>query len=394
MSKTKKCNVLFANHVSTKQVGGAELVLDNIVSNLDQEKFNAVLLLQKDDGVLSDWNCFNKVDVEYYNFGSLKYSNKIVALFSMLIKILAGFFVFFYIFVKRDIKIVVANSLIAATFMVLPSKFFRKKFIYYEHNIAEQRKGHLIGLALKPVAYLSDAIICISEAVRFGLETEGVNKEKLHLVHNGYDFSRLDNNKNNERGLPVRHCQDVFRIGMVANFMPWKRHKLFLQILDELSKQVPKIRIEGILVGGCLPGNEEYYSEIVKWIEGYIGNASFKMTGFKNNIADYFRSFDALINPAHAEPFGLIFIESMYLKCVAVGSSNGAAPEIIQNGETGIIVNYDNIDDVVMQLKVIATDVTKRKEIGAKASLYVRDEFSINKQVHKIEELLLDLCNR
>ena len=92
----------------------------------------------------------------------------------------------FYSFLikKYDINIVCANSLIAATFTVIPARILGKRFIYYEHNIAEQRKGHLIGLALQPVARLATEIVCISESVKDSLKQEGIPSPKLHLIYN------------------------------------------------------------------------------------------------------------------------------------------------------------------------------------------------------------------
>ena len=140
-------------------------------------------------------------------------------------------------------------------------------------------------------------------------------------------------------------------------------------------------------MGGCLPGNENYYQEIVDWVEAYQGKVDFVLTGFQDNVADYFRSFDILINPAKAEPFGLIFIEAMYLGCVVVGSIDGAAPEIIDDGVTGCVVDYDDTNYVLKRLVSLASNSQNRIEMGRNASLIVREKFAIEKQVLQIENL-------
>jgi len=382
-----KCNVLFLSHVSSKEYGGAELVLDNIVSGLDSKKFKSVLLLQKTSEKVEKlgWNCSSKAIIETFDFGSLSHKNKVIGLLNMFFKMFKSFFFIIYLIRKHNINVVCANSLVAAAFSVVPTRFLNIRFCYYEHNIVEQRKGHLIGLALHPVTKLATDIICISKAVKDGLLNDGVSADKLRLVYNGYDFSCLDVPTLIERNLPERHQENVLRIGMVANFMPWKRHKLFIEIMSDLSDELSGIKIEATLVGGCLPGNERYYEEITDWMDGYNGKVDFLLTGFQDGVADYFRSFDILINPAKAEPFGLIFIEAMYLKCVVVGAIEGAAPEIIEDDLTGCVVDYDDKKSTLNRLVELARDKSKRVSLGEKASEVVKNEFSIKKQIQQLE---------
>jgi glycosyltransferase involved in cell wall biosynthesis len=383
-----KRSVLFVSHVSSKKLGGAELVLDDLLAGINRDRFDTVLLLQKplDSNTDLNWDCSANTVIEYFDFGALGHRNKFIALFGLLYRVIKGLFYIPYIVKKHDIDIIYANSLIAGIFTVIPAKLLGKRFFFHEHNIAEQRKGHLIGVALGPVAKLATGIVCISNSVKESLVRSGIALNKLHLVYNGYEFSRLD--KVSGKSFPSRYQEKTIRIGMVANFIPWKRHQLFLELLDELSFSIPAIAIEATIVGGELPANKDYFQEIANWVEGYEGVVKYTLAGFQDNVADYLRSFDILINPAKAEPFGLIFIEAMYLECVVIGSNEGAAPEIIDDGITGYIVDFDARDESLQTLKKVVLNVTARKEVGRKALHSVREKFSINKQVSQIEILL------
>ena len=386
----KKSNILFINHVSSKKFGGAEKVLDDIILGLVDKGFNVTLLLQdvsaESDEV--DFDCAKNinVNVEYFDFGSLSHGNKLISLILMLLRIVRAFFVIGFIIKKHDVKVVCANSLIAGAVSALPSKLFSSHFYYYEHNIASQRKGRLIGLALKPVSWMASKIICISQAVKDGLINEGVRESKLCVIHNGYNFKEFSEAIKQDRGLPPRHQANQLRIGMVANFIPWKRHSVFLELVEAFSVRFPSVKVDATLIGGCLPGSEDYYDEIGEWIRSYKGNVNFQMVGFQDNVSEYLQSFDVLINPAEAEPFGLIFIEAMYLKCNVFGSVNGAAPEIIVHNKTGFVVDYEHTD-IFGILGMLADDVDTRIEIGENAATAVSDDFSLAKQVDKLENL-------
>jgi glycosyltransferase involved in cell wall biosynthesis len=379
---------MFINHVSSKKFGGAERVLDSLVLGVSNVIPQPVLLLQKGERSDDDrWDCESVARMEYFDFGALGGKSKILSLIALLCRIVKAFFYFSYLIRKHRIRVVCANSLIAGAFSALPARLMRTQFIYYEHNIAAQRKNLLIGLALRPVSRLATDIVCISDAVRQSLVDAGAKPDKLHVIHNGYDFTALDGRGQTDN-LPDRHRGDVLRIGMVANFIPWKRHERFVEIVDALSRRIPDMHIEATIIGGCLPGNEAYFERIETLVDQYAGKASITMAGFQDNIADYLRSFDVLINPADAEPFGLIFVEAMYLGCVVVGSRDGSSSEIIEDTRTGLVVDYTDIPAVIDRLSLIARDLGARKTMGDAATEDVRRRFSMDQHVASFVDLL------
>ncbi|MFK7888593.1 MAG: glycosyltransferase family 4 protein [Gammaproteobacteria bacterium] len=374
-------NIMFVNHVSSKKYGGAERVLDSLIVGLSKVSSPPVLLLQKrTDAEEEPWDCEAQVDVEFFNFGELGGASKLLSLILMLLRMGKALFYVPYLIRKHRLDAICANSLIAAAFCALPARLMGVQFIYYEHNIASQRKNSLIGRALAPVARLSTAIVCISEAVRDGLIDVGVDPAKLHVIHNGYNFSDLDQPAATQ-DLPKRHQDGVLRIGMVANFIPWKRHARFVRIVDALSEKNPDVQIHASMLGGCLPGSEAYYKEIEQLVEGYDGAATISMLGFQDSIVGHLSSFDILINPADAEPFGLIFVEAMYLGCVAVGSSDGSSSEIIDDGKTGLVLNYEDMPSALEKLSQLAQQPAARKAMGEAAREAVSRRFSMDQQV-------------
>ena len=379
---------MFVNHIASKRYGGAEKVLDGLIVGVSKTLPEPVLLSQKkcqsDD---KQWDCEPVVRLESFNFGELGGSCKALSLVAMSLRIIKAFFLILHLIHKHRLTAVCANSLIAGAFCALPVRLMRRQFIYYEHNIASQRRNTLVGLALCPVTRFATEIVCVSDAVRQSLVDEGVKPQKLHVIHNCYDFEDL-NRTARTNGLPKRHKRGVLRIGMVANFIPWKRHDRFIEIVEKISQHLGNIRIEAAIVGGCLPGNEEYFAQMQRIVDEYEGVADLAMLDFQDNVADHLSSFDVLINPADAEPFGLVFIEAMYLGCVVVGSRYGSSPEIIDDGKTGLIVDYDDINNVIDRLAALAKNVSLRKKMGIAASKDVRTRFSIDRQVARFIELL------
>src|SRR5205085_3135988 len=66
-------------------------------------------------------------------------------------------------------------------------------------------------------------------------------------------------------------------------------------------------------------------------------------TLFRSNLLSRARGF---LNPIEwEEPFGMVMIEAMALRCPVISFARGAAPEIIVDGETGFLVN--SVDEMV-----------------------------------------------
>lgn len=61
-------------------------------------------------------------------------------------------------------------------------------------------------------------------------------------------------------------------------------------------------------------------------------------------LRDLFYQSQIFAMPSLREPFGLVFLEAMYAKNVCIGTTLGAMPEIIRQGESGFLVQPDDVD--------------------------------------------------
>lgn len=59
--------------------------------------------------------------------------------------------------------------------------------------------------------------------------------------------------------------------------------------------------------------------------------------GKRDNVEDYFREADIAIVCSRAEPFGRVTVEALLAGCLVIGADSGATPELIRNGENGLL---------------------------------------------------------
>jgi len=129
-------------------------------------------------------------------------------------------------------------------------------------------------------------------------------------------------------------------------------NKGLLQLLDAtrtLVKKKPEIRI---LIVGSDDGLEERLKRKVtedgldRWVT-FTGHLSDEL------YPQAYHACDLFILPSEYEAFGIVLLEAMVAGKPCIGSDRGGVPEVISDGETGMIIPYDDppaIHDAVMKV--------------------------------------------
>ncbi len=85
-------------------------------------------------------------------------------------------------------------------------------------------------------------------------------------------------------------------------------------------------------------------------------------------MADYLQLIDVLVFPSlFSEGCPLSMLEAMALGKVIIGSRAGAIPEIIRDGENGLLVQPGSAEEIAQALRTIVNDATLRQRLSANA---------------------------
>lgn len=112
-----------------------------------------------------------------------------------------------------------------------------------------------------------------------------------------------------------------------------------------------------------------------------------------NEVPNYLASFDIFVMPSMVEEaFGVSALEAEAMEVPVVASNTGGVPEVVKDGETGLLVESKNP-------KALADAVTKligngglRKEMGKKGREFVLKNYDLNKNAEKMNELYSKLA--
>lgn len=86
-----------------------------------------------------------------------------------------------------------------------------------------------------------------------------------------------------------------------------------------------------------------------------------------DKISKYHNMVDIAVYPSESESFGVAVIEAGACEKPVIVSNVGGLPEVVENGKTGFVVKYGDINAIVNALERLILDKQLRKNMGKNA---------------------------
>ncbi len=119
----------------------------------------------------------------------------------------------------------------------------------------------------------------------------------------------------------------------------------------------------------------------------------FKFLGFRKDAPRLMQAFDIVAVPSHVEPLGNATLEAMAAGRPVVGSRVGGIPEMIVDGETGMLVPPRDPRALSEALLAIAGNPELRTRLGAAARERAGAAFSIEAHGSRLRKTYGSLCS-
>jgi phosphatidyl-myo-inositol dimannoside synthase len=118
-------------------------------------------------------------------------------------------------------------------------------------------------------------------------------------------------------------------------------------------------------------------------------------------LPHYFRAGDVFAMPCRTrklglevEGFGLAFLEASAVGRPAVAGDSGGAPEAVVHGETGLVVDGGEVDEVAEAISELLSDAEKADKLGAAGADRVHRDFTWEALSNRLRRLLVDALDR
>lgn len=104
-------------------------------------------------------------------------------------------------------------------------------------------------------------------------------------------------------------------------------------------------------------------------------------------VDHYLQTADVFVAPSLYESFGLVFPEAMRWGTPVIGTRVGGIPEIISDGETGLLVDIRRPDELAAAIVRLLTNRELRMRLALAGRRHVESVFSIEKMTQATLEL-------
>ena len=274
---------------------------------------------------------------------------------------------------------------------------WQRPYVLTIHSLEPLRpwKAEQLGTAYRLSSWMertaieaADAVIAVSGATRQDvLRLFAIPPERVHVIHNGIDIDLY--RKTSETSALERAGVDLDRpyvlfVGRIT------RQKGIVHLLDAVRFLRPDVQV--VLLAG-----QPDTPELAQAVETRVAELRAQRSGIvwipemlpRSDVIQFYSHATVFCCPSVYEPFGLINLEAMACECPVVASDVGGIPEVVVDGETGILVHVEvdpergePIDpqgfarDLAAAIQRIVDDPSLRERLGRNGRARVEQHFS------------------
>jgi glycosyltransferase involved in cell wall biosynthesis len=367
-----KYNVLFIT--SRLDIGGEELSTLSLAKEFKRRGHNVCVLSTM--GPLLNEYLAHSVNVALGPVGGRKVWN-----------ILRGA-IYIRRFVRRNsIQIIHSQSVIPALESYLASMtIFRNRpvLIWHDRGIRE-RNYPIVGRLFN---FMADFVITNSDYERKKLLAHGMSPRKMRRIHNCFNLIFPENKQKDTGLLDELHikCGEII-IGSARRLHPEKGgHYTFLEAAREVVEVFPE-GIKLLVVGdGALRSSLERFCQKLGIEKKVI------FAGARRDIERFYSIMDIFVLPSTWEPFGNALVEAMAYGIPCVATKVGGIPEIVIDGETGILVPAENPRKLAEAIIYLLQNPDLAKRMGEAGRKRAKNYFTSERLAREIEEIYFSLC--
>ncbi len=356
--------------IETGGPGGAEQMLLRLADEYAERGFSQLVCLRK-EGWLSGEVRRRSLDLEIMPLGTLpdlQWMRKMRAL------------------VRRcDVRAIHAHEFAMNVRSGILSRWLDVPAVATVHG-----KGYVDAKGSRRFAYRATArwtrMVAVSADIRtYLIDSVGVDPQRTIVIANGVDIDRYRFDPAGRREMRDRFkiAEGDLLLGSIGSYYPVKGHRYLIEAMKKVVAAHPGAKL--LLVGqGSLEG--DLRRQIA---DGALGQ-NVQVTGYIENTPALLSALDIFVMPSLSEGLPLALLEAAVAGRCIVASQTGGIPEVIADGQSGLLVPPGDAKALADALIRLASDAELRRALAAKAQAIVTQSWSIHRTADRYLELLAD----
>ena len=232
-----------------------------------------------------------------------------------------------------------------------------------------------------------DCFLCASSMIQSMLVNDGVPRERTAVVYEGIDVSHVAAapplNVHAEFWLPT-HAPVI---GNVAALVPHKGQRYLIDAAPLVIREIPDARF-------VIVGQGELESALQKQIRNQRLERKVILAGFRPDVLSLHKGFDVFVMSSVTEGLGTSLLDAMASARPVVATRTGGIPEVVEEGETGLLVPPRNPQALAHAIVRLLRDEPLRQRMAAAGLARVSAHFSADRMVQQTLDVYARLVDR
>jgi glycosyltransferase involved in cell wall biosynthesis len=226
----------------------------------------------------------------------------------------------------------------------------------------------------------SDEIVAVSNAVMKHALSLGASSGKVKVIPNGVDLEEFKPRREFKK-IGVRKVLFVGRLFSNKG-------------VQYLVKAAPMVLAKHPCVEFIIVGKGPMEAELRNMVRRLNIEHAFKFLGIVPSIPEVMSQCDIFVRPSLTEGMPLTILEAMACGLPVIASKISGSSEVIKDGETGILVEVGNVEQLSNAVIRLLEDENYAERIRIRAYEFVKKHYSWDKIAEEYLKTYDDVLNR
>ncbi len=222
--------------------------------------------------------------------------------------------------------------------------------------------------------YMADFYIAISHKIKDVLVNDGLPADRVFLVPSGINPNRFANSGRDDLISEFNIKSNEKVVINVAHLAGHKGQQYLIKAIPIVLTKIPNARF--FIVGGG-----ELMNKLKRLAVSLGINKELIFTGFRRDVGAFYQISDLFVMSSVQEGLGTAVLDALALGKPVVATSSGGIPEIIKDGESGILVSPADPKSLSDGIIRMLTDDKLAKRVAKTGQSMVKQKFTIDTMV-------------
>ena len=218
-------------------------------------------------------------------------------------------------------------------------------------------------------------IVAISNAVARVLEESGIDRDRIDVVPDGVDVHRRVEPASSELLASLGVAAGYPLVVQVAQLVGHKDPLTFIRAMSRVREKVPS-------VAALMVGDGPLRADVTREIELLGLQRTIRLAGYRTDADSLLAAATVACLSSREEGMGSVLLDALSFGLAVAATRAGGIPEVIIDGESGVLARREDPDDLARAIVSLITDDALARRVRAAARARAL-EFSVERMADR-----------